>query len=186
MWFVVLHLWSSWTLICWMYLRCRISFSMLEKNLEKLTSWIIKTSYLFSLFTYLSSTLCQKYHILHTWQSEKPLCGLSQTHRGLPKDLIYPEIVFISCHGLIVVHLFACLFVFIFLKIVYWCPNPSIGNQALWDVLLPPWSNCCERNLSTYEGELRGFAIAEGARTQQCAKQRRIYTRTITLPAHWC
>ena len=62
--------------------------------------------------------------------------------------------------------------------------DDSIGKQALWDVLLPPWRNSWERNVSTYEGDLRGFAIAEGARTQQFAKQRRIYTRTITLPAH--
>ena len=86
-------------------------------KLEKLASWIIKTSCLYRLFTYLSSILCQKYQNLYTWHTEKLLCGLShltQTNMDLSKDLIYTYIVFASCQGLIVLWFFVFWFLFLF------------------------------------------------------------------------
>ena len=48
--------------------------------------------------------------------------------------------------------------------------DDSIGKQALWDVLLPPQRNCWERNLSAYEGDLRGLTMSRGSTNSAVCK----------------
>lgn len=59
---------------------------MLKKNLEKLTSWINKTSWIVNLLTYLQP-FAKNFRICTHDNMKNFLCG--QTHTGLSKDLIY-------------------------------------------------------------------------------------------------